>query len=171
MAGRPFSSVRSILSPKPVDQRVLLYVAPAVAAAAAESNVAASPIEDMQAYRDRLAAFLGRTKQVMAQIENKARQNPRSWYSQRENAREFCAQRMNLFNTVSAIRCSLGRQRSIEEHARELQIPLDGIGIWSIQRATKPAVMQLLIAVSDTRQCNRPSLFPQWRCRIPFFTG
>ena len=104
------------LIPKPVDQRVLLYVAPAVAAAAAESGVAARPIEDMQAYRDRLAAFLGRTKQVMAQIENKARQNPKKLVA-RANA-AFCGLPMSLCSMGSVTRFSWETD-IIEAHARE----------------------------------------------------
>ena len=102
------------LIPKPVDQRVLLYVAPAVAAAAAESGVAARPIEDMQAYRDRLAAFLGRTKQVMAQIENKARQNRKKLVFPEGNAGEFCGLRMSLCSMGSVTRFSWARQKSLK---------------------------------------------------------
>ena len=117
------------LIPKPVDQRVLLYVAPAVAAAAAESGVAARPIEDMQAYRDRLAAFLGRTKQVMAQIENKARQNPKKLVFPEGERRRILRAAHELVQHGICHPVLLGETEIIEEHARELQIPLDGIDV------------------------------------------
>jgi malate dehydrogenase (oxaloacetate-decarboxylating)(NADP+) len=46
------------LIPKPFDPRLMMRIAPAVAKAAAESGVAARPIADMEAYRDRLQAFV-----------------------------------------------------------------------------------------------------------------
>jgi malate dehydrogenase (oxaloacetate-decarboxylating)(NADP+) len=44
--------------PKPLDPRVLLYVAPAVARAAMESAVAKRPIKDFAAYHDQLHKLL-----------------------------------------------------------------------------------------------------------------
>ncbi len=46
--------------PKPLDPRVLLYMAPAVAQAAMESGVAHRPITDMDAYRNQLQTLLER---------------------------------------------------------------------------------------------------------------
>ena len=48
--------------PKPLDPRVLLWEAPAVAEAAMKSNVARRPIADMNAYREGLAARMKRRK-------------------------------------------------------------------------------------------------------------
>jgi len=45
------------LIPKPLDPRVLIWEAPAVAQAAIDSGVAHKPIADMAAYRDRLRKF------------------------------------------------------------------------------------------------------------------
>jgi malate dehydrogenase (oxaloacetate-decarboxylating)(NADP+) len=46
------------LIPKPFDPRLMIMIAPAVAKAAAESGVAARPIADFDAYRERLQAFV-----------------------------------------------------------------------------------------------------------------
>ena len=46
------------LIPKPFDPRLMIKIAPAVAQAAADSGVAARPIKDLDAYRDRLQAFV-----------------------------------------------------------------------------------------------------------------
>jgi malate dehydrogenase (oxaloacetate-decarboxylating)(NADP+) len=46
------------LIPKPFDPRLMMMIAPAVAKAAAESGVAARPIADFEAYRDKLQAFV-----------------------------------------------------------------------------------------------------------------
>ncbi len=63
--------------PKPFDPRVLLWVAPAVARAAAESGVARQPIEDLAAYRERLERKLERSKEILRPVMNRARLNPR----------------------------------------------------------------------------------------------
>jgi malate dehydrogenase (oxaloacetate-decarboxylating)(NADP+) len=63
--------------PKPFDPRVLLWVAPAVAEAAAASGVARQPIEDLGAYRERLERLLARSKEILRPIINRARLNPR----------------------------------------------------------------------------------------------
>jgi malate dehydrogenase (oxaloacetate-decarboxylating)(NADP+) len=62
--------------PKPLDPRVLMWVAPAVAKAAMESGVARRQI-DLVAYEDQLAARLGKSVQVMRSMEAKARQQPK----------------------------------------------------------------------------------------------
>lgn len=63
--------------PKPFDPRVLLWVAPAVAQAAAESGVARLPIPDIAAYRERLERMLERSKEILRPIMNRARHRPK----------------------------------------------------------------------------------------------
>ena len=65
------------LIPKPFDPRVLLWVAPAVAEAAARSGVARQPIEDIRGYRERLERLLARSKEILRPMMNRARNNPR----------------------------------------------------------------------------------------------
>lgn len=62
--------------PKPVDSRVLMWVAPAVAKAAMESGVARVEI-DLDAYLDQLAARIGKGEQVMRIQQHKARTAPK----------------------------------------------------------------------------------------------
>jgi len=63
--------------PKPFDPRVLLWVAPAVAEAAALSGVARLPVADLAAYRERLERLLARSKEILRPMMNRARLNPR----------------------------------------------------------------------------------------------
>lgn len=63
--------------PKPFDPRVLLWVAPAVAKAAADSGVARLPIADLRVYRERLERMLERSKEVLRPMMNRARHRPR----------------------------------------------------------------------------------------------
>jgi malate dehydrogenase (oxaloacetate-decarboxylating)(NADP+) len=56
------------LIPSPFDPRLILRIAPAVAKAAADSGVALRPVEDMDAYLDRLNRFIFRSGLVMKPI-------------------------------------------------------------------------------------------------------
>jgi malate dehydrogenase (oxaloacetate-decarboxylating)(NADP+) len=67
---------REYIIPKPVDPRVLLWVAPAVAKAAMETGVARRPI-DIDTYVEQLEARLGKGWELMRHIINKARHNPK----------------------------------------------------------------------------------------------
>jgi len=64
------------IMPKPLDPRVMLWEAPAVAQAAMETGVARIHI-DIEEYRERLAARLGKGTQVMRFIINKAKAAPK----------------------------------------------------------------------------------------------
>jgi malate dehydrogenase (oxaloacetate-decarboxylating)(NADP+) len=61
------------LIPSPFDQRLILRIAPAVAKAAADSGVAARPIEDMDAYHDRLNRFVFRSGLIMKPLFSSAK--------------------------------------------------------------------------------------------------
>ncbi|MDZ4075643.1 MAG: NADP-dependent malic enzyme [Hylemonella sp.] len=57
-AGEQLSFGPDYLIPKPFDPRLMIMIAPAVAQAAMDSGVARNPITDMEAYRERLQAFV-----------------------------------------------------------------------------------------------------------------
>ena len=57
-AGEQLAFGPEYLIPKPFDPRLMIKIAPAVAAAAAASGVALRPIQDMDAYRDKLQSFV-----------------------------------------------------------------------------------------------------------------
>ena len=61
------------LIPKPFDPRVLLWETTAVARAACETGVARKPIKDFDKYWEELESRLGRLKQVVRQVINKAK--------------------------------------------------------------------------------------------------
>ncbi|USZ67689.1 NADP-dependent malic enzyme [Halorussus salilacus] len=62
--------------PKPLDPRVLFEVAPAVADAAMESGVARSEL-DTEAYVETLEARLGKSREMMRVVLNKAKSDPK----------------------------------------------------------------------------------------------
>ncbi len=87
-AGEDLSFGPDYIIPKPFDPRLMAAIAPAVAKAAEESDVAARPITDMAAYRERLAEMIYHTGFFMKPVFAKARANPRSVaYAEADDAR------------------------------------------------------------------------------------
>jgi len=76
-AGQDLSFGPDYIIPKPFDPRLMGVIAPAVAKAAAESGVATRPIEDMDAYRDKLGQMIYHTGFFMKPVFAKAKANPR----------------------------------------------------------------------------------------------
>jgi malate dehydrogenase (oxaloacetate-decarboxylating)(NADP+) len=68
---------RDYIIPRPFDPRLILEIAPAVAQAAMDSGVARRPIEDMEAYRQRLNEFAFRSGLVMKPVFEQAKRDPR----------------------------------------------------------------------------------------------
>ncbi len=62
--------------PKPIDPRVLFEIAPAVARAAIESGAARTEV-DADEYRERLEARLGKSREMMRVVLNKAKSDPK----------------------------------------------------------------------------------------------
>ncbi len=72
-AGEKLSFGPDYLIPKPFDPRLMIKIAPAVAQAAMDSGVAQNPITDMEAYRERLQAFVYASGTTMKPIFQAAR--------------------------------------------------------------------------------------------------
>ncbi|MDE2297323.1 MAG: NADP-dependent malic enzyme, partial [Burkholderiales bacterium] len=77
------------LIPKPFDPRLMMRIAPAVAKAAADSGVAARPIQDLDAYRDKLQTFVYASGTTMKPIFAMAKRalNKRVAYAEGEEER------------------------------------------------------------------------------------
>ncbi len=73
---QPLQFGSEYILPKPVDPRVLFQVAPAVARAAIDSGAARHEI-DLDAYRERLEARLGKSRELMRVVLNKAMSDPK----------------------------------------------------------------------------------------------
>jgi malate dehydrogenase (oxaloacetate-decarboxylating)(NADP+) len=76
------------LIPSPFDPRLILQIAPAVARAAMDSGVATRPIEDFEAYGERLSRFVFRSGMLMKPLFQRARRDPkRLVYAEGEDER------------------------------------------------------------------------------------
>ena len=67
-AGEQLAFGPDYLIPKPFDPRLMMKIAPAVAQAAADSGVALRPVQDMDAYRERLQSFVYASGTLMKPI-------------------------------------------------------------------------------------------------------
>lgn len=115
--------------PKPLDNRLLSIVAPAVAKAAMESGVARQPITDWNAYVVELNERLGIDNQLLRVIGNKARQNPkRVVFAEAENQKILKTAQLVQDEGV-AFPILLGDHAKINTIAADNGIDLEGMQI------------------------------------------
>ncbi len=115
--------------PKPFDSRVLWWVAPAVAKAAAESGVAREPIADLEAYRAKLERMLERGKEVLRPVISRAQKNRRRIvFFDGAHPRVLRAAQIMVEQEI----CSpilVGEEWKVLKRAEEQNVSLDGIVI------------------------------------------
>jgi len=127
---------RSYIIPKPLDPRVLLWEAPAVAKAAMASGVARKPIEDLSAYRDALESRFGRSKQLMRIFIHKAQQAPKRIVFPEGTEDKILRASQIILDEEIARPIVLGDVNLIREKIRVLDLNLEGIEI--IDPASSP---------------------------------
>ncbi len=119
--------------PKPLDPRLLITVAPAVAKAAMETGIARRPITDWDKYADELRQRMGLDNKLIRGLTEKAKENPK---------RVVFAE-ANHINTLKAAQIArsegicvpilLGNEERIEKIARENEIDLTGVEIVNLR--------------------------------------
>jgi|MDSW01.2.fsa_nt_gb malate dehydrogenase (oxaloacetate-decarboxylating)(NADP+) len=125
--GKEIQFGRDYLIPKPVDHRVLLWVAPAVAEAAEKSGAASRPIASIEDYKQHLASFLGRRREVMSQISTKARLNPKRIVFPEGHKVRILRACQELVQTGICHPVVLGDEELIRSKASALGVSLEGI--------------------------------------------
>ena len=111
--------------PKPFDPRLILQIAPAVAAAAMRSGVARRPIADFDAYRRELERFVFRSGQLMRPVFEAAKAAPqRIVYAEGEDERVLRAVQ-TLVDDGIARPILLGRRSHIKARVRQMGLRLD----------------------------------------------
>jgi len=122
--GKTLSFGRDYLIPKPFDPRLLIHLAPATAKAAMDSGVATRPIEDMEAYEEKLASFLWRTGLVMKPVFDAAKSDPRRViYAEGENEVILRAVQ-SVVDWGIARPILIGRPKVIEKRIKDLGLRL-----------------------------------------------
>lgn len=115
--------------PKPVDHRVLLHVAVAVAKAAADTQVAKKPITDLEAYRNRLEYLLGKGRHITRMFIDKARVSPkRIVFPEGDHPKILQAANLVIKEGIGQP-ILIGDSDTITQHADELGISLEGMTI------------------------------------------
>lgn len=115
--------------PKPLDPRLLSYVAPAVAKAAMDSGVAKHPITNWDEYVHQLNKRLGIDNQLMRAIGSKARKDPRRVvFADAENVKVIKAAQLS-FEEGIAYPILLGDVKNIQQMADANGIDLEGIPV------------------------------------------
>ena len=115
---------RDYLIPRPLDQRLILEIAPAVAKAAMDSGVATRPIEDFSVYRQRLSEFVYNSAFLMKPIFSQAKTDPkRIAYAEGEDQRVLRAVQI-VVDEGLAKPILVGRTAVIEDNIRKLGLRL-----------------------------------------------
>jgi len=120
---------RTYIIPKPLDPRVLLWEAPAVAKAAMLSGVARKPIEDLAAYRDALESRFGRSKQLMRIFIHKAQRAPKRIVFPEGSEDKILRASQIILDEEIARPIVLGDEKLIRDKIKMLDLHLEGIEI------------------------------------------
>ncbi|MFM7473697.1 MAG: phosphate acyltransferase, partial [Crocinitomicaceae bacterium] len=115
---------REQIIPKPLDPRLIYYVAPAVAKAAIDSGVAKSPIKDWDEYEQTLKNRLGLDNKLLRNITSKAQANPKSVvFAEGDNVKILKAAQQAYEEGV-ARPILLGKKNRIHELIKEYAIEI-----------------------------------------------
>jgi malate dehydrogenase (oxaloacetate-decarboxylating)(NADP+) len=135
--GKPIRFGRDYIIPKPLDPRVLLWGAPAVAKAAMDSGVARRPIADLGAYRDALESRFGHGKEIMRGIIHMAQRDPkRIVFPEGAEAKVLRASQIILDEGI-AKPILLGSEEAIARAIASLDLDLAGAEIIDPARSSK----------------------------------
>jgi len=127
---------REYVIPKPFDHRVLLWVPVAVAKAAAETGVAREPIEDYDAYVWQLEKYLGRSRQLMHILYDRAKKAPkRIVFPEGENEKIVRAAKI-LVDEQIAKPILLGREEDILPMLEQLDLAKADVTVIDVEKSS-----------------------------------
>ena len=115
--------------PKPLDPRLLLCVAPAVAKAAAESGIARKPINDWEEYQIKLRSLMGDDGKMMRRLVDLAKEDRQSLVISDGNSDNVLRTAVRLAAEGVCEPIVLGNEEMIEKRARRLGLDINEIKI------------------------------------------
>lgn len=118
--GQEFSFGREYIIPKPFDPRVLWKVAPAVAKAAIEDDVARVPIDDWSKYEEDLKERLGFSQEVVRVMIHKAQKHPKKIVYPEGEEEKIIRAAHSVYNENIASPILLGNIEAINKKIEEL---------------------------------------------------
>jgi len=140
---------RDYLIPKPFDYRVLIWEAAAVAEAAMQTGVAQLPV-DLDRYREGLENRLGKSREVMRFVMNRARRSPKEVVFPEGSDEKILRATQIIVDEGIARPVLLGKRDVIEQTAAELGVRLNGARI--IHPTTSPRYHDYVTALYRMRQ-------------------
>ncbi len=135
--------------PKPFDPRVLVWEAAAVAKAAMNTGVAQNPV-DIAEYREQLEKRLGKAHEFMRLMIHKAQADPKQVVFPEGAHPKILRACHRLVEEKIAIPVLLGRAEEIQQKAKELGVPLDGVTI--VEPETAPRRREYVSEFYSLRQ-------------------
>lgn len=115
---------REQIIPKPLDPRLIYYVAPAVAKAAMDSGVAKSPITNWEDYESHLKNRLGLDNKLVRDMTSKAQTNPKTVvFAEADNVKILKAAQV-AYDEGVAFPILLGKKQRILDLIKEYAIEL-----------------------------------------------
>ncbi len=114
-----FEFGREYIIPTPFDPRALLRIAPAVAQAAIDSNVARKPFNDIQKYTDHLESTLGISKSILRYVTNRVKKDPVRVVYPEGNNKNIIRAAIQVMEENLATPVLLGNKTEIEELIRK----------------------------------------------------
>jgi malate dehydrogenase (oxaloacetate-decarboxylating)(NADP+) len=127
--GEPIRFGRNYIIPKPLDPRVLLWEAPAVAKAAMDTGVARKPIDNLDAYRDSLESRFGRAKEIMRMVIHKAQRSPKRIVFPEGEEEKILRASQIIMDEGIAHPILLGDRSLIQERIKMLDLDLERVEI------------------------------------------
>ena len=127
--GKPIQFGPEYIIPKPLDTRVLLTVAPAVAKAATETGVARTPFRNESSYIQELEARLGPEREIMRKVIIRAQLNPKRIVLPEGDHPVILRAAQQAVREGICAPVLLGNEENIRRLAESLHVSLDGIEI------------------------------------------
>lgn len=147
--GRPIHFGPDYIIPKPLDLRVLLTVAPAVAQAAVESGVARIRLPAKPDYVQTLESRLGAEREILHKVAVQAQQDPRRIVLPEGDNPVILRAAHEVAREGIAKPLLLGNEEKIRSLARELQVSLEGVEI--LDNFTSPLYDRFVEALFEKR--------------------
>ncbi len=157
---------REYILPTPLDPRLLLTVAPAVARGAMESGVAKRPITNWDEYEIRLKALMGNDSKTMRQITTVAKQTPKRVVFTEGNTDSMLRAAVSARNAGICYPILLGNDEMIAKRARRLGVSLEGIEIVNPRHDNEADRRKRFAAILSERAARQGITYPEAKERM-----
>jgi malate dehydrogenase (oxaloacetate-decarboxylating)(NADP+) len=128
---------REYIIPKPIDPRLILKVAPAVARAAIASGVAKNPVINWDEYDSQLRKRLGLDNKFVRRISVQAKQNPQRVVFAEADKYKILKAAQIVYEEGTAIPVLLGKREVILSLIEENNIQLPGVEIIDLHQESE----------------------------------